>query len=488
MKANKVDCFLPYVSVVQAEATVAALKELDAVNEIFLLASDYEATPIEGCKLLSVGSLTSTATVKAISDNASAQYTLLITTLDHIELGYLAIERFMSVAQDTMAGMLYSNRWIAKSKNCEQYPVIDYQFGSLRDDFEFGPLLFFETSSFRFAAETAEDDYTFAGLYDLRLRLSRFAPIARIDEYLYTQHSGVLSSDDDSQFAYVDPKNRQVQIEMERACTAHLKAIGGYLKPEFETVDLSVGNFEVEASVIIPVRNRVRTIRNAICSVLAQKTDFRFNVIIVDNHSTDGTTEAIEEFADDSRVIHIIPQRHDLSIGGCWNIAVNNSACGRFAIQLDSDDVYSGELTLTIMVNAFYEQQCPMVVGSYMLTDFNLNPIPPGVIDHREWTDENGRNNALRINGLGAPRAFFTPLLRKTPFPNVGYGEDYAVALAFSRRYRIGRVYDVVYYCRRWEDNSDASLDVVRLNANNTYKDRIRTFELRARCELNYEL
>ncbi|MDE6368420.1 MAG: glycosyltransferase family 2 protein, partial [Muribaculaceae bacterium] len=309
-----------------------------------------------------------------------------------------------------------------------------------------------------------------------------------IDEYLYTQHSGELSNGGESQFAYVDPKNRQVQIEMEGACTTHLKAIGGYLKPDFEPVDLSVGNFEVEASVIIPVRNRVRTIRDAICSVLAQKTDFRFNVIIVDNHSTDGTSEAIEEFADDSRVIHIIPQRRDLSIGGCWNMAVNNPACGRFAIQLDSDDVYSSESTLTTMVNAFYEQQCPMVVGSYMLTDFNLNPIPPGVIDHREWTDDNGRNNALRINGLGAPRAFYTPLLRKTPFPNVGYGEDYAVALAFSRRYRIGRVYDVMYYCRRWEDNSDASLDIVRLNANNIYKDRIRTFELRARCRQNDEL
>jgi glycosyltransferase involved in cell wall biosynthesis len=276
-----------------------------------------------------------------------------------------------------------------------------------------------------------------------------------------------------------------VQIEMEQACTDHLKKIGGYLEPKFEEINFNQGDFEYEASVIIPVRNRVRTVRDAIKSVLAQKTDFKFNLIVIDNGSTDGTTEAIDEFKDDERLIHIIPERDDLGIGGCWNAGVNHPKCGKFAVQLDSDDVYSDENTLAKMVAAFYEQNCSMVVGTYMLTDINMQMIPPGVIDHKEWTPENGRNNALRINGLGAPRAFYTPMLREINVPNTSYGEDYALGLAFSRHYQIGRVYDVVYYCRRWEDNSDHALDINKTNANNLYKDRIRTWELQARVELN---
>jgi glycosyltransferase involved in cell wall biosynthesis len=283
----------------------------------------------------------------------------------------------------------------------------------------------------------------------------------------------------------VDPKNRKRQIEMEQACTEHLKAIGGYLEPTFRDIEFSETEFPCEASVIIPVRNRIRTIRDAIASVLSQKTDFKFNLIVVDNHSTDGTTEAIREFAADERVVHIIPERTDLGIGGCWNVGVHSERCGKFAVQLDSDDVYSDEKALATMVRAFYEQRCGMVVGTYMMTDFNMQMIAPGIIDHREWTPENGRNNALRINGLGAPRAFYTPLLRSLNLPNTSYGEDYAMGLRISREYQIGRVYDVVYMCRRWNGNSDAALDAVRVNNNNIYKDRLRTWELQARIAMN---
>ena len=324
-------------------------------------------------------------------------------------------------------------------------------------------------------------NYQYAGLYDLRLRVSRLAELVHINEYLYTEIEHDDRKSGETMFDYVDPKNRATQIEMEQACTDHLKQIGAYLKPEFKKVDFNQEKFEYEASVIIPVRNRIRTITDAIQSVLTQITDFKFNLIVIDNYSTDGTTEAIGAFKSDKRLIHIIPDNKDLGIGGCWNVGVHHPQCGKFAVQLDSDDMYSDDQTLQKIVNAFYEQQCAMVVGSYMLTDFDKNPIPPGVIDHKEWTPENGRNNALRINGLGAPRAFFTPLLRKIKVPNTSYGEDYALGLAFSREYQIGRIYEVVYLCRRWEDNTDASLDIVKMNAHNTYKDRIRTWELQAR-------
>ena len=286
-------------------------------------------------------------------------------------------------------------------------------------------------------------------------------------------------------FDYVDPKNRSVQIEMEAACTDHLKMIGGYLPPHFKPVRFDEQTFQTEASVIIPVRNRVRTIEDAIRSVLRQEASFPFNLIIIDNHSTDGTSERIQTIAaTDPRIIHIQPERDDLGIGGCWNIGIHHSACGKFAIQLDSDDVYSDEHTLRKIVEAFYEQRCAMVVGTYRMTDFDMRTIPPGIIDHKEWTPENGRNNALRINGLGAPRAFYTPLLRKLNLPNTSYGEDYALGLRISREYPIGRIYDVLYLCRRWEDNSDASLDVVKMNNHNIYKDKIRTWELEARLNM----
>ncbi len=329
-------------------------------------------------------------------------------------------------------------------------------------------------------------DYQYAGLYDLRLRVSEKAELVHINEYLYAEVELDTRKSGEKQFDYVNPRNRAVQIEMERVCTAYLKRIGGYLSPNFETINFNSGSiFSVEATVIIPVRNRIRTIEDAIRSVLSQQTNFSYNLIIVDNHSTDGTTEMITKYAEDKRVIHVIPERTDLGIGGCWNVGVHHAQCGKFVVQLDSDDVYSGTETLQKIVDAFYEQNCAMVVGTYRMTNFQMEEIPPGIIDHREWTPENGRNNALRINGLGAPRAFYTPVLRKINLPNTSYGEDYALGLRISRIWQIGRIYDVLYLCRRWEDNSDAALDIVKMNNHNTYKDRIRTWELQARIALN---
>lgn len=466
--------------------TVANLKESPLVGAVTIIATDAQAAPVEGCDMIHVESANSSAAIKAIAErSADAEFILLLTRPDTLELGYLALNRLVRLARDSRAGMVYADSYkVEANGHRSQAPVIDYQFGSLRDDFEFGPLMLFNAADFRRAASGIDAEYTAAGLYDLRLRLSRIAPLVHINEYLYTTVAAPKDEACEAIFSYVDPKNRGVQIEMEKACTAHLKEIGGYLEPKFDSIAFDKGDFEYEASVIVPVRNRVRTIRDAIRSALSQKTDFPFNLIIVDNGSTDGTTEAIREFADDSRLIHIIPERDDLGIGGCWNMAVMHPKCGKFAIQLDSDDVYADENTLAKVVKAFYDQNCGMVVGTYKLTDLDLNTLPPGIIDHKEWTPDNGRNNALRINGLGAPRAFYTPMLREIQVPNTSYGEDYALGLAFSRHHQIGRLYDVLYCCRRWEDNSDHALDITKTNANNLYKDRIRTWELQARCAM----
>ena len=388
--------------------------------------------------------------------------------------------------------MLYADHYRLKNNQDGEpirlrYPLIDCQKGALRDDFDFGSVLVFKSSSFKKAVKAMEQDYEWGALYDLRLRMKN---IVHINEFLYTEIETDDRKSGEKQFDYVDPKNRAVQIEMEQICTEYLKRIGAYLKPEFKDPnieDFEGGDFPVTASVIIPVFNRIKTVKDAVMSALSQECDFPFNVIVVDNHSTDGTTELLDNIAkEDERLIHLVPAKHDLGIGGCWNLGVHNENCGEYAIQLDSDDVYSGPDTLQKIVNAFREQKCAMVVGTYQMTDFQMNPIPPGVIDHKEWTLENGRNNALRINGLGAPRAFWTPLLRTINLPNTSYGEDYALGLRISREYRIGRIYDVLYCCRRWDGNSDAALSVEKVNANNLYKDRIRTWELEARiraCE-----
>lgn len=480
-----INCFIPFLNAEQVKTTIAGLKACELVNKIYLLAgADSEGT-VEGCEKIEIKGLNSSDTMKKIAAKADADYVMLYTKHNTLEFGMFAIERMLHIADDSAAGMVYADHYNVVGETRNNAPVIDYQKGSLRDDFNFGSVLLFNACVFKNAVAKIDKEYEFAGLYDVRLKVSQEAELVHINEYLYSDVELDTRKSGEKIFDYVDPKNRGVQIEMEEACTAHLKAIGGYLAPEFKKIEFSAGNFEYEASVIIPVRNRIRTIRDAIKSVLLQKTNFKFNLIVIDNHSTDGTTEAIDEFKDDERVIHLIPERQDLGIGGCWNLGVHHEKCGKFAVQLDSDDVYKDENTLTTMVNAFYEQNCAMVVGTYMMTDFNMNMIAPGIIDHKEWTLENGRNNALRINGLGAPRAFYTPVLREVKVPNTSYGEDYALGLNFSREYQIGRVYDVVYLCRRWDDNSDASLDVVKMNAHNLYKDRIRTWELQARIAFN---
>ncbi len=430
--------------------------------------------------------MTATEDLRRLADGLSEEFLWINTGHHPCEAGYLAEERFAQVAGYAGADMLYSDHYDiisgADGKPLRRkHPAIDCLPGALRDDFDFGPVLVVRSSSFRKAVAGMDENYRYGALYDLRLRMDK---IVHIPEYLYTVAESDLRKSGEKQFDYVDPKNREVQVEMERICTAHLRRIGAYIAPGARSVKgLECVSSGVTASVIIPVFNRERTIGDAVRSALSQNCDFEYNVIVVDNHSTDRTSGILSSFSD-PRLRVIVPERTDLGIGGCWNLAVNDNACGTYAVQLDSDDVYRNGTTLTRIVDKFRTEDCAMVIGSYEMTDFNMAPIPPGIIDHREWTDDNGRNNALRINGLGAPRAFFAPLLRRIGFPNVSYGEDYAVALRISREYRIGRIYEPIYCCRRWDGNSDAALDIDRVNANNFYKDTVRTWELAARREL----
>ena len=455
-----IDCFLPDFDREAMSATVGQLSQSKAVRNIYWT---------EG--------MASTSLVTSIAERARAPYVLLFTKPAPVVLGQRALERMLRTACDSGAPMVYADR--------TGHPAIDYQLGSIRDDFDFGSLWLVKTSLLQaFALQAGEQDYQFAGLYALRLFLSREGQLFHLNETLYTEEELDTRASGVKQFDYVNPRNREVQIEMEQAATAHLAAIGAKIDPSYyRTPNFNEQEFEVEASVVIPVFNRAKTIADAVESALQQKTSFKYNVIVVDNHSTDGTSDILSRLSacHDDKLHVIVPERRDLGIGGCWNEAINDPRCGRFAVQLDSDDLYSSPATLQQVVDAFHKQKAAMVVGSYRMCDFDLNTLPPGLIDHREWTDENGPNNALRINGLGAPRAFFTPLLRQLQFPNTSYGEDYALGLAFSRHYRIGRIYDELYLCRRWGGNSDAALSVEKVNANNLYKDRLRTLEIEAR-------
>lgn len=473
-------------SVSQVERTVSALKGEDIVGKICLLREEGASEgDIHGTVSIPTTSVRSTDAVRKIAANATSEYTLIYLKYTALSFGQYSLERMLSIADDTGAAMVYADHFNEADGKRTEAPVIDYQVGALRDDFDFGSVLIYRTSALKEAVAGMDEDYKAAGQYDLRLRASRIGAIEHISEYLYYDVETDTRKSGEKLFDYVDPRNRASQIEMEKACTSHLKAIGGYLEPVFKDVKFSEEEFEYEASVVIPCKNRVRTIASAIKSALQQKTTFKYNVIVVDDNSDDGTVDVIKSFADDPRLVYIAQDKTWHGIGGNWNSALHHPKCGKFALQLDSDDLYSDDGVVQRFVDAFYSQNCAMVVGTYQLTDFDLNPIPPGVIDHKEWTPDNGRNNALRINGLGAPRGFYTPLLKTLNFPPTKYGEDYAVGLRVSREYQIGRLYDVMYNCRRWDSNSDGSLDVQKVNANNYYKDKIRSWELKARIALN---
>lgn len=485
---EKIDLFLPCEYIDDAQNALSVLHEYKTVQHIhFLVSADFAAhhqVP-EGCTFVITDRLESSNTIVSIAENTDADYVMICTRHTTIGWGNNTLERFLRVADDTDAVMVYADHYKMVEGKMEKHPVIDYQSGSLRDDFDFGSLWCIKAQALAdYIAQPDREEYQFAALYDLRLYLSRVGEIFHLNEFLYSEAELDTRKSGEKQFDYVNPRNREVQIEMEKACTQHLGKVGALIDTTFyRQPDFGEQDFEYEASVIIPVFNREKTVADAVKSALGQKANFKFNVIVVNNHSTDRTGEILDELKADN-LIQIVPERTDLGIGGCWNEAINSSFCGKFAVQLDSDDLYSSPKTLQKIVDAFYKQKAAMIIGSYRMCDFGLNTLPPGLIDHKEWTDENGCNNALRINGLGAPRAFFTPLVRQIQFPNTSYGEDYALGLAFSRRYRIGRIYDELYLCRRWGGNSDAALSVEKVNANNLYKDRLRTMELKARQHL----
>lgn len=456
------------------------------------LPAGVEVTGISGgIETIKIDSVFSGASVQALLADWKTQYLLLVLPGGNVELGARAIERFLQVAEDTSAGWLYSDFRQRNGDEVTDHPLIDYQVGSIRDTFDFGSVLLLSRRAVDEALHLhgqVADTIQWGGLYDLRLKLSIESQLLRISEPLYTRSVVDARATGEKIFDYVDPRKRDYQIEMEQLATAHLQRIGAWLEPEFAAVPSANQPFPVTASVVIPVRNRVNTIADAVRSALAQKTEFPFNVIVVDNHSTDGTTQTLQQLtAEDSRLIHLQPQRTDLGIGGCWNEAVFSDHCGRYAVQLDSDDIYSNEQTLARIVTEFETGGYAMVVGSYTIVDFELNELPPGLIDHREWTRDNGRNNALRINGLGAPRAFDTSVLRQIGLPNTSYGEDYAVALRISRQFEIGRIYDCLYFARRWSGNSDSALPLATANRYDAYKDRLRTIEIHARQKFNAE-
>ena len=496
-----IDCFLPCADLASVADVLRQMRGSRMIRRVWLMVTQEfarrNAAP-DGCAYIVVDAPRSSVAVEGMARSVTADYAMIFIGCAPVSLGQYAISRMLRAAVETDAAMVYADRLTVKDGVAERHPVIDWQEGSLRDDFDFGPVVMVKASLLRsfpadveaapagdrraqrlHADRTASGGYAYAGWYEFWLYLSRRGRLFHLNEVLCTEFVG--NGQAGSQFDYVDPANRDVQVEMERVVTAHLAAVGALVDTSsYRDPDFNEQDFAVEASVVIPVRNREKTICDAVDSALSQVASFPFNVIVVDNHSTDGTTALLDGYADD-RLIHIIPQRTDLGIGGCWNVAVDDPRCGRFAVQLDSDDLYSSPGTLQAIVDAFYEQKAAMIVGSYRMCDFNLNTIPPGLISHAEWTDDNGCNNALRVNGLGAPRAFFTPLLRQIRFPNTSYGEDYAMGLAFSRSYRVGRIFTELYLCRRWGGNSDASLSIEQANANNLYKDRLRTMELMAR-------
>ncbi|MBM4160260.1 MAG: glycosyltransferase family 2 protein [Ignavibacteria bacterium] len=487
---GKISVVLPFTTQAHFDSTLRQFTSSPLVEKVFLVHSGQYKGSHEKCETLLSSTYTSGKTLGELLDRMSSEYFLFVTQSQELQLGQAALERMIGIMEQTGAGMCYADYVEVKGGIRTEHPLNDYQFGSIRDGFDFGSLLLFSTGAVKSALSEfgAIEDVDVAGIYDLRLKVSVRHSLFHIQEFLYTKVESDLRLTGEKLFDYVDPRNQAVQKEMESVATQHLKNVGVYLSPKFKSVPKPAVAFPVDASVVIPVRNRERTVADAVGSVLDQKFSGSFNVIVVDNHSTDGTTKILRELASRHSVVkHIIPERHDLGIGGCWNEAVFSEHCGRYAVQLDSDDLYSGPNTLQTITDVFRSGDYAMVIGSYKLVNMKLEEIPPGLIDHREWTPDNGRNNALRINGLGAPRAFDTALLRQMPLPNVSYGEDYAVALRLSREYQIGRIYEPVYLCRRWEGNTDAALSIEKANRNDFYKDKIRTIEMLARQRMNRE-
>ena len=471
-----------------ATCTLDALQRCSIVSDLALIVYDGTSPPLGSSTILEAanpGSPTAIADALQWYQATGAAYLLWVLSASP-DFSTLGLKRLVDCARDTRASIVYADYFERNADGVTRlHPLIDYQPGSLRDDFDLGHLLLIDgtrLASILAAMRADQRATTFGGWYDLRLRLSEVGPIVHLPEPAYMVSVVENTAGVEGHFSYVDPRNRDYQLEMERIATAHLKRLGAYIDPPDLPLIAAPSSFPVEASIVIPVKNRRATVADAIQSALSQKTEFAFNVLVVDNYSNDGTTEILAEIARrDARLVHLTPQRNDLGIGGCWNEAIFSDACGRFAVQLDSDDLYSGPAVLQRIVDEFHRTDCAMVIGSYTLVDFDLQPIPPGLIDHREWTDENGHNNALRIAGLGAPRAFHVPTLREFGFPNVSYGEDYAVALKITGRYRIGRIYDSLYWCRRWKDNTDHALPLETVNRYAAYKDRLRSIEIAAR-------
>ncbi|MFA7287819.1 MAG: glycosyltransferase family 2 protein [Melioribacteraceae bacterium] len=454
---KSIACFIPF----EDERVINSLKKYPEIKSVTAI-NDFSSKTM---KRIAVGNI---------------DYILLLLKPAEIDIHANFIQRYVSIAESTNAKFIYSD-YLEKKDAVTKHPLIDYQEGSVRDDFDFGYFVLIDRNVFKCAAESINDDYKFAGLYLTRLLISLDYEMIRIPEFLYTASEKDTRLSGEKQFDYVNSCNRDYQIEMEKAFTEYLKKSGAFLKPDFQDVNFD-SSFDIKASVTIPVKNRVNTIKDAIDSALSQKCNFNYNVIVVDNYSTDGTSELLNEYTKNNpKLIHLIPEEKDLEIGGCWNYAINHKSCGKFAVQLDSDDLYNNENALQKIIDKFYESKCGMVIGSYLMTNFDLKELPPGLIDHKEWSSDNGFNNALRINGLGAPRAFYTPILREVGIPNVSYGEDYYLGITISGSYKIGRIYEPVYLCRRWEGNSDAALDIASVNKNNYYKDKLRTFELRKR-------
>jgi len=470
------------------EKTLLSLTQSDLVEHIVIVSQEPVHFKLEKCQVLVGGPVTSHETLNPILAGLQTEYFLVLVGSRQISIEPKALEKILSRAESMNAGLVYTDFYDENEHWKTLHPLNDYQPGSVCDDFDFGAMMLFSVAAVRNALGKCGGipRVKFAGLYDLRLKVSIDHALYHLQEPLYCVISTEEISDVEKVFAYVDPSNQAVQKEMQAVFTDYLKRIGGYLPPHFlKEVGRTPEPFPVEASVIIPVRNRKETVAEAVGSALSQQTNFPYNVIVVDNHSTDGTTAILSDLARQySSLKHHIPQRNNLEIGGCWNEALLQEACGRYAVQLDSDDLYSSRRTLQKMVDMLRQGNYALVIGSYTLVDSMLEEIPPGLIDHREWTDENGHNNALRINGLGAPRAFNTNLMRKIVFLNVSYGEDYAAALRICREYRIGRIYESLYLCRRWSGNTDVALSIEEENRNNAFKDKIRTSEILARQKI----